>query len=579
MDIIRTQTYSLMNSHPKEMEATVRFYRLAVEALSRVALAELEYLKKFGNQNSRRKALEWLVHSTGPRKVKGEAELTPGNKSKYPCFDWLFSNFPSYYMRAAVDDAMGLVSSHVTRSNQWRETRNKVICTVMSPAKLKKKLKKFADPPTFQPVTRKCPTLFKGSAKKVQKAIGKRSSLKARIAGTDGGGGNILWLEADLAAIKLFDGSSWVWKAVRLKHPKKKRFNPEDGWTEMSPSLIQTTDGFKIHVPMEKKVTLAQENHCLKDSPVGFVLAVDLGINTRATTSVVASDGTIHGRFFIDLPRETGSLDHELGVIAQRYRASGQPQDGRKTCISHWVKVGHYSDEIAHQVSAQLVKIAAEHGCSVIVFEHLGRMSVPRDFYGARRLRKKLHYWLQGKIQKFTQQKGHVQGIRFSRVLARGTSANAFDGSGEVTRTGNHKIAIFKNKIRYDADLNASYNIGARYWIREFIKEQPKAAQVLGMATQPQAGVETSKASSRKAKVAGQGITCPVEASPEHSSGRSVARHKQVLASLISLVTLVGGQAATTSQGRIHATARDFPLANYYPATTGSPVQNTAVCV
>src|SRR5450631_786930 len=347
MEIIRTQTYSLMNSHPKEMAATVQYYRLGVEALARVAFNEWAFLSVIKNQNSQRHSLEWLVHSTGSRKVKGKDSKTAGNRAKDSCFDWLFSNFPTNYMRAAVDDALGLVSSHMTCSNQWREARNRVITTTTSPAKLKKKLKKFAEPPTFQPVTKKCPVLFKGSGKKVHKAIGRRSSLKARIAGTDGGGGNILWLEADLAAIKLYNGDAWVWKAVRLKQPKKKRFNPEDGWTEMSPSLIQAKDEFKIHVPMEKKVTLPQENHCLKDSRVGFVLAVDLGITTRATASVVASDGTIHGRFFIDLPRETGSLNHELGVIAQRYRASGQPQDGRRTCINHWAQVGNYSNEIA----------------------------------------------------------------------------------------------------------------------------------------------------------------------------------------------------------------------------------------
>jgi putative transposase len=45
------------------------------------------------------------------------------------------------------------------------------------------------------------------------------------------------------------------------------------------------------------------------------------------------------------------------------------------------------------------------------------------------------------------------------------TSAYAFDGSGKVRRSKiNYSLAVFKNGKQYNADLSASYNIGARYW-------------------------------------------------------------------------------------------------------------------
>ncbi|HET6419675.1 MAG TPA: transposase [Geobacteraceae bacterium] len=576
MDIVRTQRYSLKNTFPAEMEKTVEVYRLAVEALSRVAFTEWGFLSLLETQNDRRHGLEKLVHSTGPRKVRGENRITAGNKARYACFDWLFDNLPAYYMRSAIDDALGVLASHVTRYRKWKKERDRVILSAESPSILKRKLKKFARPPTFQPITRKCPVLFRGNGKKVRKAVGKNRLLKERIAGVQSDpGGTILWLESDLAAIKLFDGKSWNWRCVRLKKPKKERFKTEDGWTEMSPTLVQTGGTHEIHVPMETKVVLKEEGVTDK---TGFVLAVDLGLNTRATASIVGSDGAIHGRFFIDLPQETGCLDHLLGEIAQRYRASGQPQDGRKTCVAEWDKVGRYSDEIAQNVSAQLVKIARDNGCQVIVFEHLGKLQIPRDFYGARRLRKKLHFWLQGKIQKLTKEKGHVHGIRFSRVLARETSVNAFDGSGGVKRNGSKKIARFQNDIQYDADLNASYNIGARYWIREWFKKYPKTAKDLGVDAHPQAGGSpTSKAAVRKTEVAGQGKACPASDTPDRltAAGVPVARHRQVLASLISLVNWVGGQAATTVRGRIHATTERLP-GQKKSAVKGSPVQNAA---
>ncbi|MGL5548262.1 MAG: transposase, partial [Culicoidibacterales bacterium] len=47
----------------------------------------------------------------------------------------------------------------------------------------------------------------------------------------------------------------------------------------------------------------------------------------------------------------------------------------------------------------------------------------------------------------------------------------AFDGSGEVKRNQkNASLCVFKTGKHYNCDLNASYNIGARYFIKEYAK-------------------------------------------------------------------------------------------------------------
>ncbi len=71
--------------------------------------------------------------------------------------------------------------------------------------------------------------------------------------------------------------------------------------------------------------------------------------------------------------------------------------------------------------------------------------------------------------------KAHRLGIRISRVNARGTSAYAFDGSGKVIRGKDagfktNAICRFQSGKTYNCDLSASYNIGARYFIREILK-------------------------------------------------------------------------------------------------------------
>jgi len=101
---------------------------------------------------------------------------------------------------------------------------------------------------------------------------------------------------------------------------------------------------------------------------------------------------------------------------------------------------------------------------------------VAKDFSGAKPLRKKLQYWLQGRIQKYTKYKGHAEGTRFSRALARGPSEHAYVGSGKVHRIGNRQITVFSEGQKiYNADLSASYNIGARHWIREIADHSKKA--------------------------------------------------------------------------------------------------------
>ena len=97
-------------------------------------------------------------------------------------------------------------------------------------------------------------------------------------------------------------------------------------------------------------------------------------------------------------------------------------------------------------------------------------MRLPKGLFGAKRLRAKLQYWAKMKIQHLVEQKAHSVGIRYSRVLARGTSMYAFDGSGIVERVGKRDLAKFTNGKIYHSDLSASYNIAGRYFIREILK-------------------------------------------------------------------------------------------------------------
>jgi len=109
---------------------------------------------------------------------------------------------------------------------------------------------------------------------------------------------------------------------------------------------------------------------------------------------------------------------------------------------------------------------ALAFGAHVIVMEKL-------DLKGRKRGSKKqrLHHWRAQYVQRMVEDKAHRCDKRVSRVCAWNTSRLAFDGSGAVTRDEkNHSLCTFQNGKRYHCDLSASYNIGARYFVREIFK-------------------------------------------------------------------------------------------------------------
>jgi transposase len=85
--------------------------------------------------------------------------------------------------------------------------------------------------------------------------------------------------------------------------------------------------------------------------------------------------------------------------------------------------------------------------------------------------RQKLAMWRKNYIQNIVAHKAHRNGIRISHVNAWNTSKLAFDGTGKVVRDDkNYSMCKFADGKLYHCDLNASYNIGARYFIREILK-------------------------------------------------------------------------------------------------------------
>lgn len=173
------------------------------------------------------------------------------------------------------------------------------------------------------------------------------------------------------------------------------------------------------------------------------------------------------------------ALSHARGFIARtdkdreyrlmnRIRRTARKQTRHKTplppgcCARDHQRLTHLADNQAHQISRQLVDLALDHGCQAIAVEDLKGWRPKAGKKGAP-MKARFHRWFHRQLVTRIDSKAVEVGLRFVAVYARGTSSQAFDGSGPVKRDDdNYSRCEFKSGKRYYADLNAAYNIAAR---------------------------------------------------------------------------------------------------------------------
>ena len=399
----------------KALSATAGIYRKAVDFFIGVCMEEWDTVSSGKGQTGKVNAVEALTIRTSKRKT------VPYDFGKD------FYKFPSYLRRAAIAEAVGKVSSYRSNLRNWEA----------------------ADPQTRG----KRPG--SPSAGYVYPAM-YRDNMFVRT-GTC------------TASIKVFTRNTWDWLEIGLRkgdvdyilhHCKNRR--------ECVPTLQKRGKLWYLDFAFEETVELPDT-----EAAARRILAVDLGINSACTCCVMGPDGTVAGRKFLKLSAENDRLDRAIGRIkkAQRQGARRMPR--------LWARARGISDDIAVKTAEFIVRTAVLYDVDVIVMEHLDLRGKKR---GSRRQR--LHHWKAVYVQKMVTQKAHRAQIRISTVCAWNTSRLAFDGSGRVKRgresektADNYSICEFSTGKVYNCDLNASYNIGARYFIRELTKSLPETSK------------------------------------------------------------------------------------------------------
>ncbi|MEM1503741.1 transposase [Domibacillus sp. 8LH] len=364
--------------------ATLDMYNDALSFIIRVIDKEFDHTDGLTTK-SIVPAVEKLIHATKSNPLP-----------KYKEFNERFYKFPSYFRRSAIASAFGKVKSFRSNYQNWEEEQKYVLSEGI---KLKKQ------PPCLQAEHKEFPVFYRGNM------FNRTSDTSAQI--------------------KVFHKNDWVWADIEFKGQDLYKRGVWE-WKENNPKLIKRGKKFFLSISYENKVTLTK-------TPIQEqkVCAVDLGLTNSAVCSVIDATGTVLGRTFINQPKEKDRLQTLTNKLRKAQRASG-----RIHAPNFWRQINGYQQHIVRRTSHEIVKFASKHDCDVIVFEYLGRIKTPKGFYGARKLRFKLHRWRKIGIQNKVEEMAHCLGMRISRVNPRNTSALAFDGSGKVER--NPKKAFSK---------------------------------------------------------------------------------------------------------------------------------------
>lgn len=400
-----------IKDHNSIFKDSVAMYRDAVDFLIPVCIDHWDDISAQDDLMHKKMFVEHLVHKTAQHPLP-----------KYD-FDSRFYKFPSYLLRGAIAEAIGKVSSYKSDLANWESE---------DPAARGRQ-------PGIPKAGYIYPCLYRGNM------FVRTGTYEAQV--------------------KVFIRNTWDWITVRLRKSDADYIAHHcSDRKECTPVLQKRGKQWYLDFCFKEKVTL-------KDTDIYHqtIVAVDLGINNACTCSVMCSDGTVLGRHFLKLPKEYDCLKHKINHIKRAQRHGSR-------CVKN---LWRYADSANHDISVKTASfiegIARMYDADVIVFE---RLDTSGKKHGSKK--QKLALWRKTEVQRIVTDKAHRLGMHIARTCAWGTSRLAYDGSGTVLRgdrsaktNSSYSVCEFKNGKVYNCDLNASYNIGARYFVREILKSLP----------------------------------------------------------------------------------------------------------
>ena len=385
----------------KALETSIELYRKSLQMLIPIIDNGWDLISECRYINQKYNLIEKWIHNTRTNHARFD-------------FDEQFPKFPTYLRRSAIAKALGIVSSYRSNLENWeREGKGQV--------------------PKLSLTHFTYPAYYKGNLFRNFDPI--RQTIE----------------------LKVFKNGDWVYEVYQLKNSDCTYYqNYLTGKKQNVPIIQKKGRRFYATFSYEEETALVPEESIVK------ICAVDLGLNTDATCSIMDKNGTVYARKFISFSKEHDRLHTQLGRIKRNQKR------GSRHNKALWRKASGIGQDIADKTAKSIFEFGNEHGVDAFVLEYL-------DFKGKNTV-KRAHFWRYKRIYKALCQKAHQNGLRVARVNARNTSRLAFDGSGwskrgfEITPDTPYALMQFTTGKIYNADLNASYNIGARYFIKHLLK-------------------------------------------------------------------------------------------------------------
>ena len=311
----------------KALESSIIIYREALSYVIPIVNTHWGEMKDFEFNNQRNNYIEKLIHSTK-------------NHQAVYGFDEKFHKFPCYLRRAVVAKSIGIVSSYRSNLENWEAKK----------LELERTGGKIPKPPCLSTCHYDYPAYYKDGLFKNFNPENKTIELK------------------------VFKNNDWVYETYGLKtsdcnYYKKNLVNKKQN----VPTIRKRGRRFYATFSYEESVPLIDQDDIKK------ICAIDLGIDTDATCSIMSADGTIHARKFIHFSEEHDRLDTQIGRIKRNQRK------GNRKNTKLWKRVSGISQDIADKTARAIFEFGYEHGVDVFVLEFL-------EFKGKHTV-KRAHFW------------------------------------------------------------------------------------------------------------------------------------------------------------------------------------------
>ncbi|BAZ47365.1 hypothetical protein NIES4102_44110 (plasmid) [Chondrocystis sp. NIES-4102] len=282
---IRTDKWDLVSDKHQLLvfSDTVAIYRVYVRRL--ISIVNLHW-KEVARSETKQRYVEQLFHAT---------KDNPNPKySKFFGLGTKLYKFPSYLRRAAINDAIGHVSSFQTRYYDWQGGIRK---------------NRAVSPPRLNTSCGVYPDLYKNQCIKIAS-------------------------DYSQAEIKVYKNNDWQWESVSIGKLARRHLIP--GVKQLSPTLIVKNGAASLSVPYQIPTISKQETlrYC----------GVDIGLNTTAVCSIVDESGLVHARKFIHDGASLDKRDKHLARI--RKKASLTKKLHKGFAKLHYRKAGNINSAI-----------------------------------------------------------------------------------------------------------------------------------------------------------------------------------------------------------------------------------------